>query len=167
GVFKGKFPKKLDKIMIPFGGGDNSLYAFYLGREIAKRTGAKITLLKTINPDLDAETKEKQIDAVRKEVNNYQEEFNIDYLIKENYSIEDTIIRESKKFDLMIMGDSNERFRKDVFGNIARKVTCNIDTPALLVRRYKKYSRESIFSKLNFIFKKDKDKRVEYNKPNY
>ncbi|MFW6229967.1 MAG: amino acid permease [Halanaerobium sp.] len=167
GVFKGKFPKKLDKIMIPFGGGDNSLYAFYLGREIAKRTGAKITLLKTINPDLDAETKEKQLDAVRKEVNNYQEEFNLDYLIKENYSIEDTIIRESKKFDLMIMGDSNERFRKDVFGNIARKVTCNIDTPALLVRRYKKYSRESIFSKLNFIFKKDKDKRVEYNKPNY
>ncbi|MFW5898179.1 MAG: universal stress protein, partial [Halanaerobium sp.] len=167
GVFKGKFPKKLDKIMIPFGGGNNSLYAFYLGRKIAKRTGVKITLLKTINPDLDAEIKENQIKAVKEEAKNYQEEFNIDYIIKENYSIEDTIIRESKKFDLMIMGDSNERFRKDVFGNIARKVTCNIDIPTLLVRRYKKYSRESIFSKLNFIFKKDKDKIVEYNKPNY
>ncbi|MFW6001120.1 MAG: amino acid permease [Halanaerobium sp.] len=167
GVFKGKFPKEINKIIVPFGGGDNSLYAFHLAREIAERIGTEITLLKIISPDLDAEKKEEQIKFVKEELNNYKEEFKIDYLIKENYSIEDTIIRESKKFDLMIIGDSNERFRKSVFGNITRKVSCNIETPTLVVRRYKKYSRESIFSKLNCIFKKDKDKKVEYNKPEY
>ncbi|MFO7814559.1 MAG: amino acid permease [Halanaerobiales bacterium] len=147
-VLKGHLPSKINKITVPFGGGANARYAFYLAKRIAAKVKAEVKLLRVVSPEIDDNDLKIIKDSIKKELENAESNINVNYEIKKRYSREDTIILEAKNCDILIMGDSNERFRSSLLGNLPRKVAINVDRTLILVRRYKPLSREGIIGTL-------------------
>ncbi len=155
-ILKGHLPQKINKIIVPFGGGENARYALFLARKLAGKVNAKINLLRIINPESSEHDRKVVREEMNEVLNSIDQKCDISFEIKEKYSKLDTIIDEAQKYDIMFMGDSNERFRSSLLGNVPRKVALNVKTPLILVRRYRPISREGFISKLPFIKRKRK-----------
>ncbi len=139
-ILKGYFPKKIKKILVPYGGGENSRYALYLAKRLALSTGATIKLLRVISPDLDA-TEKIELEVEISKIVDEEKQCQIEYEIKERYSRIDTIIDATDEVDLLIFGDSNERFRLSLLGNIVWRIANNTKTPLLIVKRYRPFTK--------------------------
>ncbi|MFW5788018.1 MAG: amino acid permease, partial [Halanaerobiales bacterium] len=143
-VLKGHMPSEINNITVPFGGGDNSRYAFYLAKRLASEVNADVKLLRVVNPEISDNDLKMVREGLEEELEFDKSLCNIDYEIIKRYSRKDAIIAESRECDILIMGDSNERFRLSLLGNIPRKVALNVELPLILVRRYRPLSRERI-----------------------
>jgi len=139
-ILKGYFPKEVKKILVPYGGGENSRYALYLAKRLALSTGATIKLLRIISPDLD-EIEKKEHEVEISNIAAEEKQCQIEYEIKERYSRIDTIIDATEGVDLLILGDSNERFRLSLLGNIAWRIANNTKIPLLIVKRYRPFTK--------------------------
>ncbi|MCD5411061.1 MAG: universal stress protein, partial [Clostridiales bacterium] len=146
-VLKGYFPKEIRKILVPYGGGDNSRYALYLAKRLALSTGATIKILRVINPDLD-EIEKKELKAEIIKIANEEKECQIEYEANEKYSRIDAIINATAEADLLILGDSNARFRVSSLGNIIWRIANNTKTPLLIVKRYRPLTKVGIMALL-------------------
>lgn len=142
-VLKGYFPEKIETIIIPYAGGDNSRYALYLAKKLTQNTEAKIKLLRIVNPETDEKEKEEIKRQLEKEVKD-ADCCQIEYEIRERYSPVDTIIDAGKECDLMIMGDRNKRFPMKTFGDLPQRVIRHVNTPFLLVKRFSPISKRGI-----------------------
>ncbi|MFW6265129.1 MAG: universal stress protein [Bacillota bacterium] len=152
-ILKGYFPKKIEEIVVPFGGGDSSQYAFYLAKRLADNLGAKIKLLKIVDPEI----KKQELDQIRQELSEYKQDSKtqcqcmVESEIIKRFSIADALIESCNKTDLMIMGDTNKRFKFSLFGRLPRVVSKHSDGPLLLVKRYRPLSKRGIKS---YVYKK-------------
>ncbi|MFW6281867.1 MAG: amino acid permease, partial [bacterium] len=146
-ILKGSLPGKISKILIPYGGGDSSNYAINLAILISEKCNAEITLLRNIRPDLEAgDKKVLEEDLIQKfeELDNEK----ISYVIKERFSTIDAILEASSETDLMIVGDTNNRFKFSIIGNMAKRIVSHSICPVVLVKRYRPLSRRGIMSYL-------------------
>ncbi|MCD5413661.1 MAG: amino acid permease [Clostridiales bacterium] len=144
-ILKGFFPEEINKILVPYGGGDNSRYAFYLAKRLALSTGATIKLLRVINPDLDEEKRKEFKDEIIKVIDD-EKECQIEHEIKERYSRTDAIIDAAAEVDLLILGDSNERFRLSLLGNVTWRISNNTKIPLLIVKRYRPLTKGGVMA---------------------
>ena len=144
-ILKGYLPEEINNILVPFGGGDSSRYAFYLGRRLARATGAQLKLLRVISPETAAEDRHIIEDELRAQI---EEDYHcdIDYEIKERFSVKDGTIAASEEADLMIIGDTNKRFKRSLVGDRSERIVRHARCPALLVKRYRPISKRGIKS---------------------
>ncbi|MCK8823715.1 amino acid permease [Fuchsiella alkaliacetigena] len=141
-ILKGHFPDLINEIVVAYDGGDNSTYALYLAKRLAFDAGAKVRVLRIINPDLSTEEKEAITSELEKLVE-VAEGYEMDYELKERYSTVDGILESTKETDLTIMGDSNRRFRRALLGSTPQRVARHTENSILIVKMYKPISSES------------------------
>ncbi len=151
-LLTGYFPEKLEKIIIPYGGGNTANYAVYLARRLGKATGAKIKLLRIVSPEMSVEDKKIAKDNLEQKVKESEADgdprSNISYEIRERFSFIDGIIDASSETDLMIVGDANKRFKISTIGDRAEKIMKHSKCPTLLVKRYRPISKRGLKSYL-------------------
>ncbi|MFW5998824.1 MAG: amino acid permease [Halanaerobiaceae bacterium] len=155
-ILKGYFPENLEEILVPFGGGESSHYAFYLARRLADNCGGRVKLLRVIHPEIDLQ-KKTQIENEIKELIKETEtecECKLEYEIRERFSVTDALIEAGNNTDMMIMGDTNKRFKLSLLGKLPNKVSRHTDGPVLLVKRYRPISKRGIKS---YLFKRNRE----------
>ncbi|MFW5984856.1 MAG: amino acid permease [Halanaerobiaceae bacterium] len=164
-ILKGYFPEKLEKILIPYGGGDSSNYAVYLARRLGKATGAEIKLLRIIPPETGPEDRNIIEDELKQKIeegrSDGDDKNNLTYEIRERFSMIDAVIDASAEADLMIVGDENKRFKLALLGDRAEKIVKYSKCPTLLVKRYRPLSKRGLKSYI----KKKKTKKIKNKKP--
>jgi amino acid transporter len=153
-VLKGKLPSKINSITVAYNNKENSRYALYLVKQFAKRTGAKIKLVRVINPDLEQYQKNREAELIKEKALDDELEFN--YEIKESYHTKEAIIESAKKSDLLVIGDSSQRFSKALLGTLSQNVAQDCDIPVMIVKRYRPITKEKIpyYCRLKFLKKK-------------
>ncbi len=144
-ILKGHFPEILEEITVAYDGRFNSRYGVYLAKRLAMTTGAKIKLLRVVEPDCD-EQKREEIIADLNELSNDDDGCDIYYEIKERYSATDTILAETEETDLTIIGDSTQRFKRSFLGTLPQRVATHTEKPVLIVKRHRPISKETLQS---------------------
>ncbi|MFW6270166.1 MAG: universal stress protein, partial [Bacillota bacterium] len=160
GILKGYFPEDIKEIIVPFGGGESSQYAYFLARRLAHNIGAKVKLLRVVNPDIDSTSREKIQEDIIEQIQQQEMECEceVDYEILERFSITDALIETCNKSDFMILGDTNKRFKYNILGNIPDKVSRHSQGPLLLIKRYRQISKRGAKS---YIFKKKAQRKKQ------
>lgn len=151
-MLNGYFPKKIEKIIVAYNGKENSKYGITLAKRLAHNTGAKIHILRVIKPSIQEEKKIK----IRSELEQIMKELKkntISYEVKEHYSAENGILGSIGQDDLLIIGDSSQRFRVSLLGMLPYNVAKRSQRPVLIVKKHKPLSTEGIN---NVIMKKIK-----------
>ena len=139
-VLRGNLPERIENIIVPFGGGDSSQYAFYLARRLGRAVGSQIKLLKIISPETEASERKIIADELKEKVKEEQK-CEIDYELRERFSIVDGIIDASTEADLMVIGDTNKRFKLSLLGSTAEKIVGHSHCSTILVKRYRQLSK--------------------------
>ncbi|MFW6390125.1 MAG: amino acid permease [Halanaerobiales bacterium] len=153
-ILKGYFHKNIEEIVVPFGGGDSSQYAYYLAKKLAGNLGAKIKLLRIVDPEIS----KQDLDQIKQKLSEYKQdtETQCQYMLEseiiKRFSITDALIEACNKADLMIMGDSNKRFKFSLFGRLPHIVSRHTTGSLLLVKRYRPLSKRGIKS---YVYKKN------------
>ncbi|MFW5999558.1 MAG: amino acid permease [Halanaerobiaceae bacterium] len=147
-ILRGYFPDNLTEITVPFGGGESSQYAYYLARRLAINTRATVKLARVIDPETNAEKVEQVENELESQVKLARKECRVQYKIYRRFSIPDTLIDLCNNSELMIMGDSNRRFKKSLFGHLPHRVSRHSSGPLLLVKRYRQLSKRGMKSYL-------------------
>ena len=151
-MLNGYFPKEIEKIIVAYNGKENSKYGITLAKRLAQNTGAKIHILRVIKPNIQEEKKIKirsELEQIIKEL----KENTISYEVKEHYSAENGILGSIGQDDLLIIGDSSQRFRVSLLGMLPYNVAKRSQRPVLIVKKHKPLSTEGIN---NVIMKKIK-----------
>ena len=149
-MMNGYFPKRIEKIILAYNGKDNSRYGLILAKRLSKNTGAKIHILRVIKPNAQEE-KKKRIRSDIEQIIKDEKASSISYEVKEHYSVEDGILGSIGQDDLLILGDSSQRFKVSLLGMLPYNVAKRSNRPVLIVKRHKPLSREGIS---NMIMKK-------------
>ncbi len=142
-ILNGYFPEKIEKIVVAYNGKENSKYGITLARRLAQNTGAKIHILQVIKPNIIEEKKIK-IRSELEQIMKKQKENNISYEVKEHYSAENGILGSVGQSDILIIGDSSQRFRVSLLGMLPYNVAKRCQRPVLIVKKYKPLSTEGI-----------------------
>lgn len=142
-ILNGYFPLKIERIIVAYNGKENSQYGITLAKRLAKNKGAKIHILRVIKPDTEEDKKTEIISELEKIVKD-EHESPINYEVKEHYSIEAGILGSIGKEDLLIIGDSSQRFRVSLLGMLPYNVAKRSNRPVLIVKGHKPLSREGI-----------------------
>lgn len=83
-----------------------------------------------------------------------EEGFNVVYEIQEKYSTEDAILEAANEHDIIMIGDSSQRFKRAFLGTLPQRIARHTRKPVIIVKRYKPLSKEgisSIFVKINSV----------------
>lgn len=151
-MLNGYFPKEIEKIIVAYNGKENSKYGITLAKRLAQNTGAKIHILRVIKPNIQEEKKRKIISELEQIIKELKEN-TISYEVKEHYSAENGILGSIGQDDLLIIGDSSQRFRVSLLGMLPYNVAKRSQRPVLIVKKHKPLSTEGIN---NVIMKKIK-----------
>lgn len=151
-MLNGYFPKEIEKIIVAYNGKENSKYGITLAKRLAQNTGAKIHILRVIKPNIQEEKKIKIISELEQIIKELKEN-TISYEVKEHYSAENGILGSIGQDDLLIIGDSSQRFRVSLLGMLPYNVAKRSQRPVLIVKKHKPLSTEGIN---NVIMKKIK-----------
>ncbi|MCK8823716.1 amino acid permease [Fuchsiella alkaliacetigena] len=163
-ILKGEFPEIIEKITVAYDGGDNSTYGLYLAKRLALDAGAQLSILRVVDPDLSAVEKREIRDEL-KNIVKVEKGYDIDYQIKERFSVSDTILEATQESDLTIVGVSNRRFSNALLGTTSQRVARHSKAPVLLVKRYKPLSSEGLRSFLDK-FKNNKEEKLPIKNEN-
>jgi len=145
-VLKGHFPKNMEKITVPYGGGINADYALYLAKRLAVASNADVEIFRVVNPDLTDEKKESIKEELEQltDIKSPNYEGDIYYTIRERYSVSDALLDVTRETDLLLLGDSNERVKRAFLGRVPIRVARHSEGPVLIVRRYSPLSLAGI-----------------------
>ena len=146
--------KRYKKILVPFDGSKLSKLAFNQALSLAQMVGSKITIIHVIEPYVSGtfkfevyeimnsveivETKAKH--AIELQINKLvkkgkEQNIKVNSIIKNGY-VSDEIIKESSKYDLIIMGTLGQSDLAHLFlGSVAEKVSRHACCPVMLVRK--------------------------------
>lgn len=142
-MLNGYFPAKIEKIVVAYNGKENSRYGLTLAKRLAMNTGVKIHILRVIKPGAQEEEKIKIISELEQIVKDSKEN-SISYEVKEHYSAEGGILGSIGKDDLLIIGDSSQRFKISLLGMLPYNIAKRSNRPVLIVKGHKPLSREGI-----------------------
>ena len=151
GVLKNKGLDKLNKILIPFGGGPHSRLGVALAQKIVMghEGDKKVTILRVLGP---RGNKEKEIEKVRSDLKDIiLPEVNLKIKIIKTQKIVEGIINYTKENqqDLIIMGASNEwTFKNFLFGSIPDIIAEEAPCSVLMLRGYDRQVSQEIKEKV-------------------
>ena len=146
-MLNGYFPQKIERILVAYNNKENSQYGLAIAKRLAKNTGAKIHILRVVNPNDEEEKKDKIRYELEQIVKDDKDNL-ISYELKEQYSVENGILGSVDKADMLIIGDSSQRFRLSLLGMLSYNVAKRSNRPVLIVKRHKPLSREGISNAL-------------------
>ena len=132
---KKKTERKIEKILLPYGGGFHSQSALAIAKKIFENTNACITLLRVVEEDCSVE----EIKQIEKIINEGMKNLNIKYnlYIEINNNISKTIINKSNEYDLIVMGMSDEwGLANYVTGSMTDHIMEQISIHGLIIREY-------------------------------
>ncbi|MFO7888595.1 MAG: amino acid permease [Eubacteriales bacterium] len=134
-VLKGSIKEELKSILVAYDGKHNSRYGLYLAKRLALHTGAKIKVLRVLNPDYDVVDK-RAIKEEMEEICKVKEKIEIEYRLVEKFSVTDSILEESNEHSLTIVGDSSKRFKRNFLSTIPQRLISHSKSPVLIIKRH-------------------------------
>lgn len=152
-LLKGRLPNNINKILVGYNGKENSIYGFYLAKNLASNTGAEIEILSIVNPDETYETRQKIIDEIELLIEKIGS-IPVSFRVLEKYSIEDALLEASDNSDLTIIGDSSERFKISLLGTLSQRVAKHSKKPIVIVKKSKPISKENFNYLINKFLKR-------------
>jgi nucleotide-binding universal stress UspA family protein len=137
GILKDRGLKKIDSILVPWGGGLHAWLGLELAVRIARVTGAELTILRLVKPGTDHESERVTLlDTIQPLVKDFDR---LTLRIAESENVTDGIISDfdQTEHDLVIIGASREwGIRNVLFGTIPDIVADRSPCSVLMVRRY-------------------------------
>jgi amino acid transporter len=135
GILKVQDGSKVKKILVPAAGGPNAELAFELGWSIVKQNGGKLTLLNIIHNEAKRGKGEEILKRIRK--GRRQGKGKIEEKVVLGSDVLQTILQESERYDLILMGASRLGLWKRVrFGTVPEKLMRSSPVPVLFIRKY-------------------------------
>jgi amino acid transporter/nucleotide-binding universal stress UspA family protein len=130
GVFFPKNFKNIKKILVPIGLGEHA-YRVKIAEKLMIFFGASVTLLTIVEDDKFIPLAEKKLEEAVKLLNR-----EVACEIEVARSIENTILRRSKDYELIIMGPSTEWILRDVlFGSLPDKIIKGSSCSVLILKQ--------------------------------
>ncbi|MFW5967837.1 MAG: amino acid permease, partial [Persicimonas sp.] len=142
GMLKDRGIDKLDRILVPWGGGVHARLGLEIAARIARSTGAVIDLLRVVKPQVDVEQEEERVVAgVTEIVESVVADHKVDvvYHVQRADRVVDGIQNQidSGDYNLVIIGASREwNMRNVLFGAIPDVIADRAPCSVLMVRRY-------------------------------
>ena len=122
--------EKIRKILLPSNGGVHSVMAAEIAEILSKAYNAQVTVL-NVNVNNEDE------DRIKRRLSHVLERLSRDTIkILEGRNIVDTVIKEAKDYDLVIIGATNEGIlQRLLFGGIPEEIARRCNKPVILVKR--------------------------------
>jgi nucleotide-binding universal stress UspA family protein len=133
---KGEKLGKINKILLPIADVRNTRASIDIYKNIAEAFGAGLDIMHIIPPS-DASRKDKKKKSIINGLNGVCEFEPENILVEESADIINTILENSKKYDLLILNTPRESVFKMLFvGNKVEQIAKASTTPVLLVKKY-------------------------------
>ncbi|MFC7046435.1 amino acid permease [Halobacteriaceae archaeon GCM10025711] len=124
-----------DSILVPTAGGPHAEYAAEVARAIAHTTGASITVLSVVEPDVTDKQREAASASVE-DVAASLDDVSCDTRLVESTDVVDGIVEVSSEHDLTIIGATREGlFQQLVFGSIPEAVGQRAEGTVIMAKR--------------------------------
>jgi nucleotide-binding universal stress UspA family protein/uncharacterized membrane protein len=138
---------KIKKLLLPTAGGPHARYAATLAAEIARASGAALTVCYVVPKRAAEADREAALGWIEKTLENADlKGLKIEKTRLESDSVERAIIDESKNHDLTIIGASNVKpWKKLVLGDIPRNVHLKSPGAVMMVRKYEGSAKSWLF----------------------
>ncbi len=129
---------RVERILIPWGGGRHARLGLEVALRIAGATGARVDLLRAVRSDIDHD---HEADSIRAEIESLLSHVDVpvQVLVESSEDVVSTIAAASSNgdHDLLVIGASGESgLRSVLFGTIPDIVADRVECSVLLVRRY-------------------------------
>jgi nucleotide-binding universal stress UspA family protein len=127
---------RLQRIVLPWGGGPHARLGLEIAVRIARATGARIELLRIVRPSVDAAREERTLQRQLEDINDGAD---LHVRVEHGESVTDTIddLLQDDPPDLVIIGASQEAgLRTILFGTLPDVIADGAPGSVLLVRRY-------------------------------
>ncbi|WP_094227328.1 amino acid permease [Methanolobus psychrotolerans] len=142
-VLNGYLPDKIGRIVVAYNGKDNSAYGLYLAKRLSKSTGASLHVVRVIKPDTNEDTKGSVLSDLTEAASD-NSLFEITPHLIESISAENAILAFLHEGDLLIIGDSNKRFKFSLIGNLPYVLAKGYKGPVLIIKKHKPFSSEGL-----------------------
>lgn len=136
GIYKKGNNTEIKRILYPYGGGFHSQGAAQIVKRIAESSNAEIVILRVVEEGLSESeyNKIKEVMSTGLEDLDLKGEIKIKPIKKSKVC---TIIEESRSYDLLVMGASNEwGVKEHITGSVTDKIMEKIDCNGLVIRKY-------------------------------
>lgn len=132
-VKPGKEPlTAIRKILIPTNGGYHSFMACEMANDLIKKYNCTVTLFNIHKGKEQISRITRRLSVMKK----YMEADKVDIKLKKSNYIVKEIVRESKEYDLVIVGATEEApFQQMIFGKIPTKIACECDKTVILAKK--------------------------------
>jgi amino acid transporter len=135
GILKTKDNHKIEKILVPTAGGPNASLAFKWAWWIIKQNRGKVTMLYVIRDETERDAANTWLAQTKKGVKFAADRVEDKILLANN--LFRTILKESKHYDLVLIGATRESLWKRIrFGILPEKLVRSSPASVLVVRRY-------------------------------
>lgn len=127
---------RLERILVPWGGGRHARLGLEVALRIAGATGARVDVLRAVRSEVDHE---KEAASVWDDIESLatQVDVEVSVLVESSEDVVSTIVGASSDHDLLVIGASGESgLRSVLFGTIPDIVADRVECSVLLVRRY-------------------------------
>ncbi len=142
-MLKDRGLEKIDRILLPWGGGVHARLGLEVAARVARRTGATIHMLRVVRPEVDVEQEEKRIIGSAMEiVEEVVERGDVEvvYHLQRAERVTEGIrsqLDDGPPYDLVIIGASREwKMRNVLFGAIPDVIADQAPCSVLMVRRF-------------------------------
>lgn len=145
-VLNGYLPRKIKRIVVAYNGKANSVYGLYLAKRLAKNTGVPMHVVRVIKPQTSGDMRNDVLQDL--EETGKDTYLTITTHVKENLSAESAILEFLCEDDILVVGDSNNRFKFSLIGNLPYVLAKRYKGPVLIVKKHKPISSEGVNSML-------------------
>ena len=137
-VLKDRGMDRLERILVPWGGGRHARLGLELALRIASASGAQVDLLRAVRTDVDPD---RERSSVRDDIESLvgQVDVPVEILVERSEDVVASIVETARQgsHDLLVIGASGESgLRTVLFGTIPDIVADRAPCSVLLVRRY-------------------------------
>ena len=137
-VLKDRGMDRLERILVPWGGGRHARLGLELALRIASASGAQVDLLRAVRTDVDPD---RERSSVRDDIESLvgQVDVPVEILVERSQDVVASIVETARQgsHDLLVIGASGESgLRTVLFGTIPDIVADRAPCSVLLVRRY-------------------------------
>lgn len=137
-VVKGEEWRDIHHILVPTAGGPNASSAAQLAATFSRVYDARVTgVYVQIGQATNARMRENE-EVVQKTLQDFEYSHPPQYKVVVADNVIDGILQEAKDYDLMFIGASEERlFDQFAFGSIPQSIASQVQTTAVMVKRYR------------------------------
>ena len=130
------------RCLFPTAGGTHARLAAEMLNVLAPAFGMEVTACYVIPPNATAEMRRQADNWITKTLENIEVSIDVDRKLIEASSVAGGIAKESRDYDLVVLGAAREPFlRKIMFGEIPEKVARDSPASVLVVKRYEGHVR--------------------------